>query len=90
MRFRKLPVTIDAIQVSHALMLVKDNFSELPQWLQDDYEEGNIIFGSHFVNIPTKEGLMLGSKDDWIIRGVCGELYPCKPDIFAKTYEQVE
>lgn len=37
--------------------------------------------------IPTLEGLMLGVQDDWIIRGVKGELYPCKPDIFEETYE---
>lgn len=39
--------------------------------------------------IPTLEGLMLGVQDDWIIRGVKGELYPCKPDIFEATYEPV-
>lgn len=39
--------------------------------------------------IPTLEGLMLGVEGDWIIRGVKGELYPCKPDIFAATYEEV-
>jgi len=37
--------------------------------------------------IPTLEGLMLGVEDDWIIRGIKGELYPCKPDIFEETYE---
>jgi len=37
--------------------------------------------------IPTLEGLMLGVQEDWIIRGVKGELYPCKPDIFSATYE---
>ena len=40
--------------------------------------------------IPTLEGLMVGTEGDWIIRGVKGELYPCKPDIFAATYEPVE
>lgn len=39
---------------------------------------------------PTLEGNMLASKGDWIIRGVQGEFYPCKPDIFAATYELVE
>lgn len=37
--------------------------------------------------IPTLEGVMLGRKGDWLIRGIAGELYPCKPDIFEKTYE---
>jgi len=40
--------------------------------------------------IPTLEGLMIGIENDWIIRGVKGELYPCKPDIFEATYERVE
>jgi len=40
--------------------------------------------------IPTLEGLILGTENDWIIRGVMGELYPCKPDIFEMTYELVE
>ena len=40
--------------------------------------------------IPTLEGLMLGVEEDWIIRGVNGELYPCKPDIFEKSYEAAE
>ena len=37
--------------------------------------------------IPTLEGLMVGRQNDWIIKGIKGEFYPCKPDIFAATYE---
>jgi hypothetical protein len=40
--------------------------------------------------IETLEGTMIGEPGDWIIRGVNGEFYPCKPDIFAKTYEPFE
>ena len=39
------------------------------------------------LKIQTLEGEMLAREDDWIIRGVNGELYPCKPDIFDKTYD---
>lgn len=39
------------------------------------------------LRIPTLEGVMVGDENDWIIRGVQGELYPCKPDIFEATYE---
>jgi hypothetical protein len=42
------------------------------------------------VDIHTMEGTMRGDVGDWIIRGVKGEFYPCKPDIFAATYEVVE
>jgi hypothetical protein len=42
-----------------------------------------------FVEIHTLEGVMRGDVGDWIIKGVAGEFYPCKPDIFEKTYEPV-
>jgi len=42
------------------------------------------------IRIPTREGEMTASLDDWIIRGVAGELYPCKPKIFAATYEPTQ
>ncbi len=42
------------------------------------------------IHISTLEGDMIASPGDWIIRGVAGEFYPCKPDIFEQTYEQVE
>ena len=40
--------------------------------------------------IPTLEGLMIADENDWVIKGVKGELYPCKPDIFEATYESVK
>jgi hypothetical protein len=42
------------------------------------------------VSITAPEGVMRAEPDDWIIHGIKGELYPCKPDIFAATYEPVE
>ncbi len=42
------------------------------------------------VKIETLEGTMIGNVGDWIITGVNGEIYPCKPDIFEKTYEKVD
>jgi len=44
---------------------------------------------THRTHVQTLEGVMLGNVGDWLIRGVNGELYPCKPDIFEKTYEKV-
>lgn len=41
------------------------------------------------LNIPTLEGVMVASENDWIIKGVNGEFYPCKPDIFEKAYEKI-
>lgn len=67
------------------------------QWTGDNYEElvdfvGNVMFPYSFkdnIIIETLEGEVIASKGDWIIRGVNGEYYPCKPDIFEKTYEEV-
>lgn len=80
MKFRKKPVVIDAIQ-----------------WTGGNIEEiGEFLAGVHWatagrnVVIPTREGDMAASPDDWIIKGVAGEFYPCKPDIFAATYESEE
>jgi hypothetical protein len=44
----------------------------------------------HWISIKTLEGTMLANLGDWIIRGVQGEFYPCKPDIFEATYEPVD
>lgn len=78
-RFRKKPVEIDAFQWNG------QQPNEWPEWatalvLQD----GRDLF------IDTLEGRMRANLGDWIIRGVNGEQYPCKPDIFAKTYDAVQ
>lgn len=81
-KFRKKPVVIEAFQV------VNDH---CPQWFVD--EIGKSVGGTAGTNvwrIKTLEGDMIASPGDWIIRGVKGELYPCKPDIFAATYEPAE
>ena len=42
------------------------------------------------LDIPTLEGVLVANPGDWIIKGIAGEVYPCKPDIFEATYERVE
>ena len=75
-RFTKKPVTIEAIQWTGKLECLDPfNIPELHQSL-----------GSSQVGIPTLEGTMIASVGDWIIKGVKGEFYPCKPEIFALTY----
>jgi len=79
MKFRKKPVVIEAIQ------LIEENIPDILEFCGDKIK-------SHFligIVIETLEGDMLADKGDWIIKGVKGEFYPCKPDIFAMTYEQV-
>ena len=78
-RFRKKPVVIEAVQWTGDILDAETitNFgADDPIGLQNDS-----------LTVFTLEGLMTASPGDWIIRGVQGELYPCKPDIFAATYE---
>ena len=78
MKYRKRPVVVDAIQY------IGINREEVWRFVGTPLseEDGELI-------IPTREGGMLARPGDFIIRGVNGEYYPCKPDIFAKTYEAV-
>lgn len=79
MRFRKRPVVIEAVQFTGG------NFTELSAFCGEKLQQAA---GGAF-EIHTSEGTMRASVGDWIIRGVKGEFYPCKPDIFAATYEAI-
>lgn len=81
-KYRKKPVVIEAVR-----------------WTGENYYEEIVPFLPHSehgvtrandIAIKTLEGTMNARPGDWIIRGVNGEFYPCKPDIFEKTYEPVE
>jgi hypothetical protein len=89
-KFRKKPVVIEAVQVSDLIAEFFQRKSLWPAWATEAFESGAMQVGEHSVQIKTLEGEMVGGAGDWIIRGVKGELYPCKPDIFAATYEPVE
>jgi len=80
-KYRKKPVIIEAIQY-----LGEQNADDVDEFMDGD----GYLIGPDRVVIGTLEGAMYGDMGDWIIRGVKGELYPCKPDIFAATYEPVE
>lgn len=74
-KFRKKPVVIEAWR-----NVLED---AMPEWVKGaifEVHDGALI-------IPTLEGDMRADIGDWVIRGVKGEVYPCKPDIFAATYE---
>jgi hypothetical protein len=89
-KFRKKPIEIEAERVADLLDAAAYDWSALPPWAREGYDDGKVLFLSGAVEIVTLEGVMRGERNDWIIRGVQGELYPCKPDIFAATYEAVE
>lgn len=76
-KFRKKPVVIHAVQFDGTLASIEA--CQIPSVSQE--------LTSDTVQIETLEGVMTASKGDWIVRGVNGEFYPCKPDIFEKTYE---
>jgi hypothetical protein len=68
-------------------------FSDMPHWLSEAIDTGKVKDhnrgGTDYAqwDIETLEGVMTARPDDWIIQGVKGEIYPCKPDIFAATYD---
>lgn len=100
MKFRKKPVVIEAFQMTPDR---RESNTDWPEWLNRAWnkhwmETGAVFSASyHFVDcdprqiaIRTLEGIHLVSWGDWIIQGVKGELYPCKPEIFEMTYEPAE
>jgi len=86
-KFRKKPVVIEAVTVREIIYAATRSWSELPAWLAEAYEKGDVLLLPDAVEVLTLKGTMRGGLDDYIIRGVKGELYPCKPDIFAATYD---
>lgn len=85
-KFRKKPVVVDAIQFDG------DNQDEVVVWSQELKRAKTDVSqnGDGTLDVETLEGIMHISPRDWVICGVSGELYPCKPEIFAKTYESAD
>ncbi|MED0799329.1 hypothetical protein P4T18_18125 [Bacillus inaquosorum] len=92
-KYRKKPVEIDAFKYG----------GSWPDWFHDKVTSSDVITHADFESgdpfepneglwceIKTLEGVMIAREGDYIIRGIEGELYPCKPDIFEKTYEKVD
>lgn len=77
--FVKNPVKVQAIKYTG------NNFDEI-----SSFTNGNIFQYDEKVVIKTHAGYRYIEKGDWIIRGIKGEFYPCKPDIFEQTYEEVK
>lgn len=88
-QYRKKPVVIEAELISVIIQAAAKQWDTLPEWVQAAYEEGNIIFCPEEIHIHTIEGTMTGKPTDYLIRGVAGELYPCKAEIFRATYDAV-
>jgi hypothetical protein len=90
-RFRKKPVEVEAVQLTTWQAVL-----DCAQWIRGYGHEVMVdsealtTTGTPALHIKTLEGVMGASCRDWIIRGVQGEFYPCKPDIFEATYDPVE
>lgn len=80
-KYRKKPVIIEAFRYY---------IDPRPDWFCDKVSTNDIITYETYCEIKTLEGVMRGDKEDWIIKGIKGEIYPCKPDIFEKSYEEVK
>lgn len=90
MKFRKRPVTIEAFQWFPGTIFPK-GFEALHSQAFMDGPNGTIeSTDNRRLLIQTLEGRHAATPGDWIIKGVAGEFYPCKPDIFARTYEPAE
>lgn len=83
-KYRKKPVVIEAVQLGASPELLEAAVVFCGREVSVVHDGAS---QSHAIEIPTLEGTMRACIGDWIIRGVKGELYPCKPDIFAATYE---
>ena len=94
MKYRKKPIVIEAFQMTEERR--KDN-RDWPEWLnkawQMDIEEEGAVginpndASCYFLVVNTLEGIVRIDWNDWIIKGVKGEVYPCKPDVFTMTYD---
>ncbi len=94
-KYRKKPVVIEAFRYDGDLKDRNGNWY-VPDWAVKAYEKGAMYYGSESCDVPpcelfieTLEGIHHVSVGDYVIQGVNGELYPCKPDIFEKTYESI-
>lgn len=93
MKYRKKPVVIDAVQFNGR------NVGEIEVFIgkklktrvfSDAAYEAGVAAPLFEIDIETLEGVMTASPNDYIIKGVKGEFYPCKPDVFEQTYEKAE
>lgn len=90
MKYRKKPVVIEAVKLERRF--------PWPDWFHDAVTNNQIIThglgkfgeGKVYCEIKTLEGTMIADDGDYIIKGIKGEMYPCKPDIFEMTYESVD
>lgn len=80
MKYRKKPIVIEAWQWT-------GNFADAPTWIKEGAVSEDV---NSLLRVVTLEGEMYASLGDFVIKGIQGEIYPCKPDIFIATYDPAE
>ena len=85
MFYRKKPVVIEAIQFKDDV----ETLEKISQFIDKEFSVDYTDPSNPTIKIPTHEGVMEAKVNDYIIKGIQGEFYPCKPDIFIETYEEV-
>lgn len=90
MKYRKKPVEVEAFQIPFNRSLLG---TSSPEWWHQALIRGDAYFqgggDDWYFTVKTLEGELCAAPGDWIIKGVKGEIYPCKPEIFAMTYEEL-
>lgn len=94
-KFRKRPVVVEAIGVDAALSNARGAWGDLPAWLVEAYDRGDVIFANEGVHLNVAVGdaprqMVVAPWGDWIVRGVHGEIYPCESKVFAETFVPVD
>ncbi len=84
MKYVKKPIEVEAMQLTEETKDMVFNF------IRCNCRPGRDENGNAVINIQTLEGVMKASSGDWVIKGINGEFYPCKPDIFEATYDPVD
>lgn len=91
MKYRKKQIVVEAFQITEARIHCNQDW---PSWANEAWNTDPGPGSIYLADLPdrtlvcgTLEGDLAINPDDWIIRGIEGELYPCKPDIFTQTYE---
>lgn len=84
-KYKKKPIVISALQLRW------DTWNEMCNFVTHDFFGGGVTNGENIeLRIITLEGVMIAKQNDYVIKGINGEFYPCNEEIFNKTYERVE
>ena len=89
-KYFKKPVVVEAELTETILWAASNNWKALPVWISEAYEKGELLFVVDHVEIKTLEGWVKADTGHMIVKGVEGEIYPCRKDIFTKTHEYVD